>query len=240
MQWKVMTFNIQHGWNYARKDKIDLVSVADTVRDVAPDVVVFQEVRGDGQASDYTNQTEELAKLLGWNSYFAKALDVPNCGPYGNAILSPHKFEAETIAIPTPTVKNIYCEPRCILRAVFTTLDGDLVVYGSHFGLCEQEQANAVETVLSLTSNDTRPYVLMGDFNAEPDAPVLAPLYENMNDSAEKFTDISAKSFPSDVPDIKIDYIFTSKNMIVKEAEILPLVVSDHRPYIAIVEWHSN
>ncbi len=235
MQWKIMTFNIQHGFDYIKKDSINLAQVANAIRAEAPDLVLLNEVRGDGIAEDYTDQTGTLAALLGWHGYFAQAFDVPNGGPYGNAVLSPHPFTAETIPIPTPSEKG--CEPRCIVRAAFETDAGAFVVFGSHFGLSMAEQQNAVQTVCRCIDAEAHPYVVMGDFNAVPQDAVLAPLFARMQDTAAVFADPDARSFPSDHPTIKIDYIFAHRSLSVKWAEILPIAVSDHRPYAAEIAW---
>ena len=49
--------------------------------------------------------------------------------------------------------------------------------------------------------------VLMGDFNVQPDNPT-----------------------------VKIDYIFVSKDLMVRSADILEMIASDHRPHVAIIE----
>lgn len=43
------------------------------------------------------------------------------------------------------------------------------------------------------------------------------------------------RSFPSDVPEIKIDYIFTSPDIKALAADIPADIVSDHRPHIAVI-----
>ena len=78
--------------------------------------------------------------------------------------------------------------------------------------------------------------VVMGDFNMTPDDKLLAPIFERMTDTAKGFCD-EKFSFPSDAPDIKIDYIFVSRDAKVLSADIPSIVVSDHRPYVAHVEF---
>ena len=56
-----------------------------------------------------------------------------------------------------------------------------------------------------------------------------------MFDTAELFTE-NLLSCPSDIPTMKIDYIFTSHDLKVLSADIPADVVSDHRPYIAELE----
>lgn len=42
-------------------------------------------------------------------------------------------------------------------------------------------------------------------------------------------------TWPSDRPEMKIDYLFISRDLQVNQAEILPIIASDHRPYFANV-----
>ena len=122
------------------------------------------------------------------------------------------------MGIPDPPVRDddAYYETRCVLRARFA--EGFTVLI-SHFGLAKAEARNAVETVLSLLREEKGPVVLMGDFNLEPDSPILAPLFEELTDTAALFP-CPLKSWPSDEPEQKIDYIFV-KNAQALEADIL-------------------
>ena len=81
--------------------------------------------------------------------------------------------------------------------------------------------------------------ILMGDFNITPDDPLLVPISSRMYDTANCFTR-ELLSFPSDKPEIKIDYIFTSRDIKVLSADIPADVVSDHRPYIAVIAGENE
>ena len=226
---RFMSFNTQHCFNYITKE-IDFKAMADAILSLGADIVGLNEIRGAGEDSDYTAQTERLAALTGMPYfYFAKALDVDGKNPYGNAILSkiPLK-EAQTLIIPLPPKEeDSYYEQRCVLKA--KTKDG-LTLLITHFGLSSKEQENAVKTILSLL-NEKR-CVLMGDFNLSPDSPLLLPLLEKMSDTAALFPS-PLFSFPSDEPHIKIDYILHTPDLTCSFADIPAIVVSDHRPYIA-------
>lgn len=233
MKQLLLTFNIQHGFNYLKKDGIDLIPIADFIKKINPDVVLLNEVRGKGVSSSYTDQTGFLASLLSWNSYFSKAFDVPNEGPYGNALLSPHSFKAKTFAVPEPETKDRCFEPRAVLKAEFE----NYTVFGTHFGLSEEEQKNAVFLVSSLAKAEKCPYAFMGDLNLTPESPILSPLYDIMTDTAPHLSEPSEKTFPSDSPEMKIDYIFVSPNTKILRSEILPDIISDHRAYLSEVEF---
>ena len=75
----------------------------------------------------------------------------------------------------------------------------------------------------------------MGDFNVEPNDPLLLPIREKMYDTSELFS-APKLSFPSDEPKIKIDYIFVSRDIEVLSADIPLIVASDHRPHVAEIK----
>ncbi len=229
---KIMTFNTQHCSNFLT-GRIDYTVMANAVKKYSPDIVGLQEMRGKGESDGYDAQVEILSELCGMPYFFfAKAIDVGKDNPYGNGILSKIPIAAaEAVPIPDPSPRKYdgYYESRCLLKA---RLEGDLTVIVTHFGLNPDEQENAVNTVLS--NIEPERCVLMGDFNADSDNPVLAPIRERLTDTeialtGEKFT------FPSDTPTKKIDYIFVSPDLEVLSAEIPECTASDHRPYLASV-----
>lgn len=232
MSIKIMSFNTQHCLNYITR-KIDFPLMTEVIRESEADIVGLNEMRGAGEHPEYTAQTETLAEALGFNYYFAKAIDVNGNNPYGNGLLSRYPIiSVETVKIPDPEPKkyNGYYESRCVLKARIDTPDGVLTVLVTHFGLNPDEAENAVSTVIGNAEREK--CVLMGDFNLTPESPILNPVRERLFDTAELFGG-KLLSFPSDVPDRKIDYIFTSGDIKVTAADIPPTVASDHRPYTA-------
>ena len=231
---KVMSFNTQHCLGYIEQ-KIDFELMARTIIDLGADVVGLQEMRGQGTDPEYTNQVERLAELCGMKYYyFAKAIDVRGKGPYGNGILSKIPIiNAEVIPIPDPLtrVKGHGYETRCILKA---ELKDGITVLVTHFGLNPDEEENAVKMVVENIKDNK--CILMGDFNVTPEDSILLPIRARMVDTADKFI-TEMLSFPSDAPDRKIDYIFVTPDVNIKEADIPPIVASDHRPYIAKVSF---
>ena len=230
---KIMSFNTQHCLNYIEK-VIDPEIMAKAILDCSADVVGLNEMRGCGSHAEYTAQVEKLSELTGMKYfYFAKSIDVPEKGPYGNAILSKLPIvSAKTISIPDPHPKAYggRYETRCVLKA---ELEGGIVVLVTHFGLNPDEQENAVKTVIESLSD--KRCILMGDFNLTPESPILDPIRARMRDTADSF-DTQKLSFPSDAPDRKIDYIFVSRDVEVEYADIPSIVASDHRPHVAKVK----
>ena len=234
MRVTLMSYNTQHCMNYVTRE-IDFDIMADTIKKCGADIVGMQEMYKKGVGLDRIPQAAFLAEKLGFHHYFASALKPKDGNDYGNALISRYPIlEAETIMIPNPPEKKYhgYYETRCLLKAKIDVAGG-LTVLVSHFGLNPDEQENAVQTVIDNLSGEK--CVLLGDFNMQPDNALLNPIRERLYDTAEKF-DEPKLSFPSDAPKIKIDYIFTSRDLQVLSADIPAIVSSDHRPHIATVE----
>lgn len=223
---KLMTFNTQHCKNFITKN-IDFDIMADAIKKCGADVIGLNEMRSKGEDPEYEDQAAILSRLTGIeNYYFAKAIDVRGNNPYGNAILSKYKIEkAEVIPIPDPEIKiGRRFESRCVLKV---KLENGYTILVSHFGLNDSERVNAVKTVLENLEEEK--CILMGDFNMRPDNEILMPIKEKLVDTADYLKE-NVLSFPSDEPYCKIDYIFTTSDVSVTEAEIPAIIASDHRP----------
>lgn len=234
MQIKIMSFNIQHCLNFITRE-IDYDVMADTIKKCGADIIGLQEVRGEGESKEYEAQAKIIAEKLGFYYYFAESIRFDDVNPYGNALISRYPITAaKTILIPDPQIREYdgYYETRCVLKAT-VDVGRDLTILVSHFGLNPDEQKNAVETVISNIGTET--CVLMGDFNVQPDNPILTPIQQKLYDTAGQFSSPKL-SFPSDNPTVKIDYIFVSKDLVVNSADIPEIISSDHRPHIATIE----
>lgn len=234
MKIKVMSYNTQHCLNFITQ-KIDYDIIVDTIKKCGADIIGLQEIRNAGECEEYEAQARILAEKLGFYYYFAEAICIDGKNPYGNALISRYPITtAQTLSISDPEIKKYdgYYETRCLLKAKIN-IGGGLNVLVSHFGLNPDEQKNAVETVVANIPAER--CVLMGDFNMEPDDVILNPIIYRLYDTAHSFSSPKL-SWPSDIPTVKIDYIFTSKDLKVSDADIPAIVSSDHRPHVATIE----
>lgn len=219
---KIMTFNILHCMNYKTK-KISFEDVSREILCVGADFVGLNEVRGKGFIKDYSNQAKKLGLLTNMNYYFGKAINVAGIAPYGNAFLSKYPvLSAETVKIPDPSPKKgkeMY-ESRVIIKAEIDAGEKYTVLV-THMGLNIDERENAVKTLLSLAPEER--CIIMGDFNCTPESEELKPVFQKYNCS-----DTETLTFPSDIPRIKIDYIFTSPDIEIIGKGTTKNIVSDH------------
>lgn len=229
---RIMSFNTLFCTNYFTK-RIDFVAIADAIKKCNPDIVGLNEMYEKSHMAEYDSQTQKLSVLSGLPYFrFAEACTLEE-GTFGNGFLSRMPFvSAEVIPVPEDEIKTgdqLY-EPRCLLKVKYA--DG-LTVLVIHFGLNKDEHMHAVNTVLRNLEKEK--CVLMGDFNVTPDNEVLKPIQERLTDTSD-YLKVPLKTFPSDKPFKKIDYIFVSRDIKVTLADIPNVAVSDHLPCIADIE----
>ncbi len=243
---KIMCFNIQHGAIFDDPErKINLRRFAEYIKEESPDVVGLCEVRGlsDGAAepeeinAGFASQAKILASLTGMNYVFAPAIKLDGNGLYGNALLTRYTIAAhEVLPIPSPDQPSrIYArhyEDRCLLRAVLDTGEERITVLVCHMGLNPDERLAAVVRVCGALDAAEGRRILLGDFNMPPDCELLTPIAERLTDTAIKLAG-QGMTFPSDAPEIKIDYIFASHDFEICSAKVAETYISDHRAYLA-------
>lgn len=226
---RVMTFNIQHALDYKNKI-IDTDLFADAIKQNHVDICGLNEVRGKGPVDGYTDQTNSIADAINYKRYFAKAVMIEGTSPYGNALVSKYPItSAETVPIPKLKFKSPfkYHEPRCVLKAIIDHNGEKVCIMVCHMGLSDGERKMAVKTICKLLDSIEVPIILMGDFNTTPDDKVLEPLFKRLNS-----VNTSEPTFPSDKPEIKIDYIFY-KGLECSYSETVNKIYADHLPIIA-------
>ena len=227
-----MTYNICSGRNLAREQNIEFAAAV--IRTVQPDFCGVNEVRAFTTDAPY-DQADALGRLTGYYPVFGKSIDVAG-GEYGNAFLTRHPLRArEVIHIPDRFAEGARrVEHRTLLRCVIDVDGAPLTVFATHFGLTDAEKQSAVETALDAVRRETNPVILMGDLNMVPGDAILAPLFEALRDTAGRKDEI--RTFPSDAPSIKIDYIFHSDALRTLSLRSMDTQNSDHRPLIAELE----
>jgi endonuclease/exonuclease/phosphatase family metal-dependent hydrolase len=137
--------------------------VADGLRALAADVIGLQEVR---EAPGVPNQAETLAGLLGYQHLFAPAVAFGG-GHEGLALLARQplvEHEARELPHAQPDERRILLSARVGEVWVHTTH----LNYRLHHGKQREDQVLAIDAAIG--ARGTNPQILMGDFNARPEA----------------------------------------------------------------------
>lgn len=163
---KILTLNV---WNrqgpYARRLELIRAGIAE----LSPDVIGLQEIVVDG---DY-DQAREIGAGLGYQAAFGVASTYGEGSKFGNAILSRWPIQdVESFALPSEG-----SEQRALLSARIHASIGELPFFVTHLAwrfeeghLREAQVRRIAEHVKARTRPDDPPGVLVGDFNAGPDA----------------------------------------------------------------------
>ena len=232
---RLMTYNMHHGEGLDQR--IDLPRIAAIIDVQKPDLVALQEVDQSTRRSQGVDQASVLAAGAKLQGHFGKSIDFAG-GGYGNAILSSLPCQAVSVhALPLSGEARSFLYSRVevpeIGRAhwIATHLDSD---WKSHAGRLKQLKA-ILDFAATLPS--TEAVILMGDFNATPDA---AEIRQMVNVGWIDATHGLAASFPADAPKERIDYIFIRPGAFtcrVLDASVIDeRVASDHRPVFARIQ----
>jgi endonuclease/exonuclease/phosphatase family metal-dependent hydrolase len=228
----VMTFNIAS----AVETDNDLDPIADAIELQEADVAGLQEVDRSWSRSDSLDQARELALRLGMTYRFDPVVDcsekdVDNDGlcRYGTAILSRFSLRAATArdySLPRAGDE----EPRGLAEVGVNVRGRRLIVFNTHLSEVAAARRAQVREILRVVTATRGPYILMGDFNARPNAPEVGWVRRRLTDAA-KLMHVQRPT----VGNTRIDYVFASRGITVLSARVPPASarrVSDHRPLV--------
>lgn len=224
----VMTYNMRRG--VGSDGKLNLNAVIDTIKEVDPDIVLLSEVDHLMPRSQMKKQDEIIAKELGYNSIYGYNLNL--ISKYGNALFTKHTIK-EWINTTLPIKDGVFVEPRGLIEAVIDIKGKEISVLGTHLSLKQDERMMQTEFIVERLKQASTPKLLLGDFNARPTAVEMIEIFNLMKDS----TDINAKTFPSNDPQAKIDYIFVSDDIKAYKGRVIHSYASDHLPVVVEIEF---
>ena len=236
MDIRLMTYNICSGLSYGKDRRRDLAQAAEVIKQYSPDILSLNEVHYNIGFSGFAKQAEELNQILDYKyMYYGKAGAIKE-GFQGNALFSRYPVKTvQTVLVDQPAVcdEDTYYEQRSFIDSV---IDAGVYirVIVTHFGLAKGERKNELDLLMPILKSNKKPLVFMGDLNVKPEDLQLKMISDVLLDTAH-ISSSPNYTFPSDVPDRKIDYIFVSHDIKVKEVLIPSTMASDHLPYIADV-----
>lgn len=250
---RVATYNIAAGRN--ADGTFDIGTTAEAIEDIDADVVALQEVDVHwGKRSLNLDLAQELADELDMFVSFAPIYSndpVTEGGPraeFGVAVLSDYPIvdftNHEITRLSTQTADPVPAPAPGFAEAVVQARGARVHVYSTHLDyrgdptVREMQVADTLEILAEDGPGATQ--ILMGDFNATPDAAELAPLWQVLTDAWTVAGDGDGFTFPADAPDRRIDYVTVSAGVSV-EGAFVPAdgpaaTSSDHRPTVVDLE----
>ncbi|GAA3496746.1 endonuclease/exonuclease/phosphatase family protein [Streptomyces prasinosporus] len=244
---RVATYNIHAG---AGQDGVfDLDRTARALRGLRADVIGLQEVDVHwGARSDFADEARALAGKLGMRVFFAPIYDLDPAAPggerrrFGVAVLSRHPVLAaenhEITRLSTQTPDPVPAPAPGFAEVTVDVKGARVHVYSTHLDYRADPSVRAAQVtdMLEVLAADRGPKVLVGDFNAEPAAAELAPLWRHLRDAAPG----GGGTYPAADPVKRIDLVTVSPGITVAGAEAVATQASDHRPVVADLRLHRR
>jgi endonuclease/exonuclease/phosphatase family metal-dependent hydrolase len=231
---RVLSFNILHG--ATTKGDYNLDIIAKVVNNTKPDLVALQEVDFKTNRAKKLDIITELALRTDMTSFFAKSMEYDG-GEYGGGLLSKWGFlKTKNIALPHKPDN----EPRVAAKATIIVPSGDTIQFiGTHLDDLgnNSERIAQVKEINKLLINNKYPAILAGDLNDVPVSEPIGILESEWGSSYNK--DNPKPTFPSNSPEVKIDYVMLSpKNRwkVIETKVICDEIASDHCAYLVVLE----
>ena len=242
---RVVTYNIHCAIGVSRVPRIR--AIAQVLRALEPDVIGLNEVVRTPILAD---QPALLGRMLGMEHSFQRTTRSHGMA-FGNAVLvrgsilagcgamlseGPLSETAPLGSTPPASGPSAGMPPRGVeprgLLLVDARVDGHRFVFGStHLAPHPEARAHQMRTLAAYLANKSRsevPFVLAGDFNAQPHA--LAPLRELLELAKPQAT------YPSQSPRTAIDHVFFSNHWRCTRAFAVPAPASDHAALVVDLE----
>lgn len=239
---KIASYNIAAG--IGSDGEYNLEKIAETIKSTDADIIGLNEVDVHwSERSNFEDTIALLAEKLDMDYYFAPIYDndpIENGDPrrqYGSGVLSKYPikqgFNRDITRLstqdpdPTPELSPGFLEAEI-------DVDGQsLWFYVSHLDFRPDPTIREMQIEDMFGYMKQHPYsVLVGDMNANPEDPELAPLFQWFNDAWSAVSNEPGFTFPADDPIKRIDYILTSPRIRANSAQVIESLASDHRPVV--------
>lgn len=221
---ELMTYNIHHGVGI--DGKLDLQRISSVIEKSGADIIGLNEVDLVRKRTAYNNQVSYLAKNLDMNyTYGPSKKSYP--GSYGNAILSKYPI-INTENYPLPIINKDMGETRSLLKAeIEISRDKTIYVLLTHLSLDKDERKKQVKWIDDFIKDLSKPYILMGDFNAD-----LSEILNYLDCDSNRMIPMirGVKTYPASNPISDIDLFFSDAQLELVEGYSIKSNASDHLP----------
>ncbi len=234
----VMSYNIGFGQN-------GIENVVQVIRNSKADVIALQEVDSKwSERSSFLDQAEYLSEELGMHLFYAPIYEIADSTDFtrvrrfGLAFLSKYPFiDSINHSISRLSTQDTVNQasmmpgfPQVAIRAGRHTIN----LFNTHLDFRSDPWVRELQVaqMLSITDKVSGPKILLGDFNAVPDAEVLLPIYEKFT-NAEYQAKSNLYTYPADNAIRQIDFITFTNHFTLDTVYVISTTASDHLPILA-------
>lgn len=221
---RLMSYNVHNG--IGLDNKTDYVRIAEIIKTHNPDVVAIQELDSATTRSNRAVVLNEIALNSQMYPTYGAAINFSG-GKYGLGILSKEK-PLSFRNIPLPGRE----EARTLLIAEFE----DYIFACTHLSLTEEDRDLSLDILNNESKKHSKPFFIAGDFNSQPEEHFM----KSFQSCFKLLSSPKHPTYPSDEPNITIDYIAVSSKdtsaVVTTKKEVLKEnIASDHRPVLCDV-----
>ncbi len=219
---RVLCWNV-HGFRAGVGEVIDVVTK------LAPDVLLIQETGFRGRLAGFVSALD-LRVSVDPAAPFRRRVRNAVCARKPWTIEATHhvRFRAGSWWYPRgAAVADLGLGP-ARLRAIST-----------HLGLEPGERNRQARDLLVEVDRYNGPSVVGGDLNAHPHQHAAMLLAERLHDVWEPAIGIG-HTYPAGAPEARIDYVFVTGQLTVRDADVIETDASDHLPILAELELHAG
>lgn len=236
---RVMTYNVHSC--VGTDGKLAPERIAEVIASAGVDVVALQEVDVLQSRTGRVNQPAWLAERLRMHVHFTSARACHD-GHYGNAVLS--RFPISVLS--EGSLPRRRDEERAVQWLRLNAGGVPVNLINTHLSIHIRDRWLQIEQLMStewIAKVERHvPLVVCGDLNSTQFSPIYRRLRKDLSD-AQRARGLRAATFPSRVPLVRLDHVFTSSNVAVLGCEVrrgpLCRVASDHLPVVAELSCHS-
>ena len=222
---RVLSYNIE-GHAVARRRE-HIFEISKTIAALRPDIAGLQEVHRNTTNGGGVDHPAEIVAGTGLDAAFGPSLEAWG-GQYGNALLTRGEFVSSEVELLPGRG-----EQRSVLRSVVRIDGHEITVFVTHLEWGWQGRGSRrlqLNALLPIVQSSSRgPTILMGDFNARPNAAEMAKVLRC--EFLRECSDPGSATFPR--RSSHLDYIFASPHFETVSTEVIPTGPSDHWPVLA-------
>lgn len=228
---RIMTYNLHNGFN--TDGYLDMEALARVIEESNPDIVALQEVSRGWVINGRLDMLTWLSQRLNM-SYVSG----PTADPlWGNAILSHYPIIESSSYDLLPRDLSIR---RGFISAVIDLGGGDcLQVIATHYHhLVKDSKIRQLQSPIIINHwNKADHTIVLGDLNADPDAPEIDILCQaGLVDALAEAEPSATYTFHSADLYRRIDYILVSPDLKARDFQVPFTNASDHLPVIAVID----